>query len=180
MGHKNSYTSRITSNVKSYITYEKDFTNPGQFIEEEDSLEISLMTEIFPGWFDGKKWVTKSDDSYHIYLYYQNKNHVNIYFAASLQSTENVKGAWVLVKEAAKKFFLVNDFFSLEHYNRKYRLGSPNPDASWEEVEFLIGKYFNHLEEKDIREGNSWSKTMTVDEARELFKYLKIEIDFPS
>ena len=173
---KGNYESQTTAEVKSYINYEKDFEDPGQFTEEDVDNEICLMTMLWPGKYDGKQWIEQSDtdnESYMIYLYYYNKNNVNVGFDASYGQVEGLQKSFDFVKTAAKKFFLINVDFSRKELGRDF----PKEKTTWEEIEKLIAKIKSAS--RDVRTGNSWSKKMTLAEAKKLFDYLKIGVDFP-
>lgn len=188
---KNNYLSKKTPQVKPYIQYEKDFDNSGQFEELEDmKAGIILMTDIWPGKYDGENWIyqpNSDDESYAINIYYLNKNQIEIIFDASYGNDYTLKKSFDFIKSAAEKFYLVNDYFSDKDFSKNIRnakLKKPDEDTPFDELEKLItalSKYFawRLREEVDIRDGNSWNKTMTLTEAKELFNYLKIGVDFP-
>jgi hypothetical protein len=176
MKENNDYLTDANASIKPYLGFDKDFRNPGDFQKTDADNEICLLATIWPGMYNGNKWLhqTKSDnDSYMIAICYRNKNHVQVIFDASYDTGENMRKSFNFVKKAAKKFFLKNLLIDKGDYPRGWISKSPE----WKDIEEYLAKVKNLSD--DLRTGNSWDKLMTVAEAKELFEYLKIKVVFP-
>ncbi len=172
------YKKEITSNVKPYRGYEKDFTSRGAFFEEEDSKEILFILNVWPGMYDGEKWNTADDtddESYAIHLIYRNQDHINIIFSSAYGTGSHLKNSFDFVKQAAEKFHLLNELVEKKYSEGFFEWYDKEDRPNWEEVQELYNS-----KPVDSRDGKTWEKTMTVSEAKELFDYLKIKVEFPS
>ncbi len=178
MKDNRSYKSRKTAQVESVTAYEKDFKSPGQFVEEDAEDEICLMVEMWPGMYDGKRWIDQGatdNEAFAVCIYYKNQKQIDVSFSAECGKGAHLKQSFDFVREAAQKFFLLNQFILKE---QKEELKWIHEEPTWEDVESVISEHTRTS--VDLRDGNSWSKTMTLVEAKELFEYLGIGIDFPS
>lgn len=166
----NSYNSKKAAGVKRYKNYEKDFTKKGDFDFETSENEICLMLQTWPGWYDGLKWVSTGstdEDRYMIYIYYYSKYQLRIVIdAQGVDLDADTKRSYDFVKKAAKKFFLVNTYFKTQPIKK---------DLSWQYIDEVITELY-----EDTNDVHSWQKIMTLAQAKKLFQYLKIEIEFPS
>lgn len=202
---KESYLNVKTDLVGSFDAYEKDFTNFGDFekiVDSDDDFlgkadgkdKVTLRSFLSPGQYNGETWVIceqVSLSSYLIELRYINQDYVKIKFLAN-GIWESCSKSFELLKSAAKKFFLLSEFvleqkkhnlFSMDEpfepltdipgKKKGHHLFPPGVEPSWEKIEEFIASISSQKE-------RSWRKTMTVIEARELFEFLKIKIEFPS
>lgn len=169
-----SYSELGTVEVKPFQAYEKDFQNPGQFEVRNHENQIHLRGYLWPGRYDGKQWhqTPPGDESFLIDLYYRNQNNVGIKFSAHVMRGDVFRKAYNFVQRAAKKFFLVNDLVQSSGLSKK--------DMTWDGMqEIIFIKKSGLAWEEGLIRANTWRKTMTVAEAQELFKYLKLDIQFP-
>ncbi len=176
----NSYSSDETKDTNPCKMFENDFSRtPGQFTEEESGGEINLMCSIFPGQYNGERWSGEKgsdDDAYQIHIYYHSKKRVYVILDATHNFTkkEDKLKSFEVVKKAAKKFFLKNHLLKSEPLASKWALEKP----TWKDIEqAIIDCAINNSDSQHL--SLSWSKVMTMDEAKDLFDYLRIPINFP-
>ncbi len=168
------YSNLGTGGVKPFQAYENDFQNPGQFEVRAHENQIHLRGYLWPGRYDGKRWhgMPPGDESFLVNIHYRNQNNVEVKFSALEMRGDIFSKSFAFVKRAAKKFFLVNDFVPSPGLSKK--------DMTWGDVEEVISLKKAMLAAKDgLIRANTWRKTMTVAEAQELFKYLKLDVKFP-
>ncbi len=183
---RDSYHTIETGDVQPFRAYKNDFFKSGDFVEEEVEEDgeqiIHLHATLWTGAYNGELWeesVSTDYDSYFIMVYYSNRDHVRVIFDASYGQKEELKKSFEFVKTAAEKFFMVNQYVLYENpsTNRKTERRYDH-ELTWQEVEKLIADSTRCS--TDIRDGQSWEKIMTVDEAKKLFAFLKINIKFPT
>jgi hypothetical protein len=199
-----NYVDDTTSSVRPYRQFEQDFTSPGAFIEETDyepTTVIRLVHNLYPGKFNGRKWenqIDSDDDSYCIQLVYRNRNQIEVNFDADYGS-RGMKTSFAFVESAAKLFYLKNEVFEqsttlsiwvdektkIDWFLNEISLPSSKKQMTWVIYKRLIAQQLQRAKQDsfrngDLRYGHSWSKTMTVKEAKKLFTYLKIKVQFPS
>ncbi len=189
----NSYYSVRTNAMKPFRAFESDFKSAGDFKETIDECEICLEHHLMPGSYQSGAWVEaveSNDETYLFILEYKSQDQIEIYLQCQSNDPKlinNFGETLAFVKGAAEKFFLVNDIIPSyiekcydKELKKTWNLAAVK-EPVWEDVEDLINdanntSFYGH-ENIDV---NSWHKTMTVVEAKELFDYLEIKIKFPS
>ncbi len=170
-----SYTSTQTGKVQPWRAYEIDYKfNTGDFFEKKSiQNKLDLLYRIHvTRWVNNEGWnYSKHSGAYEINALYRNKNNVEVSFVA-YSATEPVnQTSFLFMNKVAKKFYLNN------------KLGKSKlplkPHLEWSVVEELISNTSENTSVGGLRDAFSWSKTMTVREAKELFGYLGINIIFP-
>ncbi len=187
---QNSYSDFRSNNLRDFRAYEIDFTNRGDFFEEASDADTCLCVSFYPGMRIDDKWMNtgnSDDDSYLFYLEYKNQEHIEVSLMSLHSASPNDKfeESYNFVKGAAERFFLVNNIIDKVSecgdldIVKKWSLASIKP-PTWEDVEELLDYYKDYGwvkgEAKDL---NTWRKSMTVDEAKELFLFLEVAVNFP-
>lgn len=197
-----SYLSIRTNDVGIRIDYKKDFTNSGDFFGFEAASpsfmgrsdrkdKIYLVCFLSPGQYDGEAWIHCEDNNlsaYLIELRYISKNYIKVKFIAN-GIWEVCGKSFELLQSAAEKFYLMSEIVFKERKHNLFVTDKPMTDGpakekvhpffppdvepSWKIIELFIDSISSQKE-------RSWRKIMTVAEAKELFEFLKIKIEFPS
>lgn len=186
----NSYRNILSNKAGAYCSFEKDFGDIGDFETEEIDGEIILSHTCYPGYFNGEKWIEAScpnEDLYSFYIEYKSQERVLIMLTSEQRyaSTNILIPTYLHILYACEKFFLVNNLVSHAQtcenvkINFKWIKALIDP-PTWEDVVQLI-EYANEVNQMQPNpiDTNSCKKYMTVDEAIDLFDYLKVKIVFP-
>ncbi len=185
----NSYREETTEAVGIFQAFRGDFDNPGDFKESEYGKQIHLEIIIQSGYFDGFKWQSgkkPEQDAYLIFLNYKHKGMVEVEFVYQGDNKRKsfFEDSIYIMREAAKKFFLVNSAIDeIMKYHVEGELSKKwlsNNEPEWETIEKILdeAKEIN-AKIKNPCDIESWYKVMTVSEARELFDFIDVRVKFP-